>query len=741
MHVVRIAHISDLHFDRANTNLETWRLLSRRLTDVQPELLLVTGDIVNSPDDQSYEKAHDALETLCRDIGGAARPIPYFVCPGNHDRHDLGNAAPRTQRRSLLNRLVGKLAAPFRSRTQRRADAFDRIFQGRIALAGRDGRRDLLLGPSHNQWTVRILGVDSSINADVSARGFVSYGTIETIKEAMSNADDVDFSILLVHHHLLPVRSLENARQGSIGDLAALTTLINAGTLVEALAAAHVDVALHGHEHAANWGRYATLELGGGETTVVGAGSATGAVTLKPCDPGRVSFNVVELGEDRKVSFTEHRYDGARVTWTVNPPFEIYDSEGLRRARFLRRAGSNIQRAPESDVVRYIEFTSERDGIVRERRTNVDFRQDPILVIAAKNRTGTPTDLKIKLTSPNGEAWTPDQQPFFRQSDKERDAWIYQCNLPRRITSDFQTLEFSYRWLGGAVLTAEEIEAIDEPSRGEFRKDGYEFGAIRVDGYFREMRLVIKLPPEFAPANESDDVETILQDLSLESSFESSPLPQADVINRLRLVGRGLYSLVIPYPRRGYLYGVKWKVPAARPLDAAGAQFIEKARANGDKLAEVFHGGLAKTGISASTTVALYVPNDRRNLLNLAGGYPPGSALPKTIDPAMVDNIAAQAWRGATSGVVRSSSGSAAFRPEVGFEPEEAALLAIPVRFGVDWINDAPWGVVRVGLGTLPSEIAAIGEPGQGSALRNALLYPMILMLGEAGIGLSDRRP
>ena len=92
----------------------------------------------------------------------------------------------------------------------------------------------------------------------------------------MADADEIDLGILLVHHHLLPVRALEHARQHSRVDLANVTPLTNAGTLTEAVAAAYIDIVLHGDEHAANWGRDAkNTESGGGETNIIGAGSAT----------------------------------------------------------------------------------------------------------------------------------------------------------------------------------------------------------------------------------------------------------------------------------------------------------------------------------------------------------------------------------------------------------------------------------------------------------------------------------
>jgi hypothetical protein len=181
--VSKIAHISDLHFDKAEKNKETWSSLVNHLKEViQSELILVTGDIVDTPKTRLYRKAQSALEELCRGVKPAAR---YFVCPGNHDRHPRGNA-PFLAKNRGLRRLIG---LPIRAWLKKNASEFNRIFDGRIARL--DPPDDISVGNLGNRWNLRILGIDSSINADASARGFIGRDDIAKITAVGSISEQI----------------------------------------------------------------------------------------------------------------------------------------------------------------------------------------------------------------------------------------------------------------------------------------------------------------------------------------------------------------------------------------------------------------------------------------------------------------------------------------------------------------------------------------------------------------------
>src|SRR6266446_2316913 len=90
MDTITIAHLSDLHFDGTEAQLEVWQSLRKFLNKViKPSLILITGDIVDTPDEKLYALAQKELNEL-ETVG--TEQLRYRICPGNHDRHPYGNA-------------------------------------------------------------------------------------------------------------------------------------------------------------------------------------------------------------------------------------------------------------------------------------------------------------------------------------------------------------------------------------------------------------------------------------------------------------------------------------------------------------------------------------------------------------------------------------------------------------------------------------------------------------------------
>jgi len=69
-----VAHISDLHFGYNDPVLV--RSLGEALGAIKPQLVVVSGDLVEHATDAEFASARDFLETL---------PGPQIVVPGNHD--------------------------------------------------------------------------------------------------------------------------------------------------------------------------------------------------------------------------------------------------------------------------------------------------------------------------------------------------------------------------------------------------------------------------------------------------------------------------------------------------------------------------------------------------------------------------------------------------------------------------------------------------------------------------------
>jgi hypothetical protein len=191
---------------------------------------------------------------------------------------------------------------------------------------------------------------------------------------------------------------------------------------------------------------------------------------------------------------------------------------------------------------------------------------------------------------------------------------------------------------------------------------------------------------------------------------------------------------VVPYPRRGYLYGIKWNPPPARKRDGASAHFGEVAIAKGDTLAKCFHDGLAETALRDRCTVNLYVPDARATRLVPVGAFPPNAASGQSVGLYSGDEFLVPAWRGAYPVALREDAADTE-ASELGFRAGESALLALPVRFSLSWTNDAPWGVIRLGVRNMSEDVRALLAPSNATTLKRRLLWPMILMLAESGVG------
>jgi 3',5'-cyclic AMP phosphodiesterase CpdA len=302
---INIVHLSDLHFGISPEQLEIWRSLSRFINNkINPQLLLITGDIVDTVDKNLYRAAREELDRL-EAVNG------YRVCPGNHDRHIHGNALGRVLRKAIFWKSGNEHAL------------FDNVFGGLVARD--EDPKDLVLTSEGNRWSLRIIGFDTSMYVKYSAQGFAPLKQLESFGAALSDKKALDLVIFLQHHHLLPIAELDSLRQ-SMGGLFSPSIMLNAGTMLKRLAQHNINLVLHGHEHQRHVARYGTFEGRKGEVVVVGAGSATGAKTLAGCELQRASANLIELCEDRSVYLREIRHNGNDWCITNDPEILLFDS-------------------------------------------------------------------------------------------------------------------------------------------------------------------------------------------------------------------------------------------------------------------------------------------------------------------------------------------------------------------------------------------------------------------------------
>jgi len=237
--VIRIAHLSDLHYDRSRQLRVTLERLVRLVADSGPDLVVVSGDL--SADGRSGQ-----LDEV-RDILGRLDRIPMLVVPGNRDLEPSAGPPGESQPLPVDSDLDFFLA-----------------LEPALAL-GFEDEGDGESDPGH-RFVARFGPTEPVLEDD----RFVAVGVQSSPKlssESLARAarrlrrSDGRVRIFALHHGLLPVPG----RKLRDGDLVA-----RAGDVLSLLCDLRVDLVLHGHVHRANVWRLSDAR---GDIVVASAGA------------------------------------------------------------------------------------------------------------------------------------------------------------------------------------------------------------------------------------------------------------------------------------------------------------------------------------------------------------------------------------------------------------------------------------------------------------------------------------
>jgi 3',5'-cyclic AMP phosphodiesterase CpdA len=209
-----LAHLSDLHFGRVS--LEVVDPLVAAICELRPDVVVISGDLVENATDQEFRDARVFLDRL---------PQPHIIVPGNHD-------------------------LAFRNPIRR-------VYQG-LDLYRRYITDDPL--PGYRDEEIVILGVNTARRFPIRG-GRISEWQVRVIEQRLRGEQ---VRILVTHHpfdlaEIYPNRELVNRARSAMARLAAV-----------------VDLLLAGHMHVGHAGQTAVrYKLSGRSPIFVQAGTAT----------------------------------------------------------------------------------------------------------------------------------------------------------------------------------------------------------------------------------------------------------------------------------------------------------------------------------------------------------------------------------------------------------------------------------------------------------------------------------
>ena len=250
-----LVHLSDLHFGRTDPALI--EPLSRRVHDLRPDVVVISGDLTQRARTAQFEEARRFLDTL---------PGPQIVVPGNHD-------VP-------LYNVLARFLAPL--------DRFRRIITDDLEPAFLDAE-------------IAVVGINTARSLTFKG-GRVSEAQIERVRERLCKLDRSITKVLVTHH---PFDVPEDADPKQL--------VGRARQAIHAFANCGADLIMSGHMHESGASdpaaRYGLEE---GAPLVVQAGTATSTRGRGEAN----SFNAVYV-EPNRARIDRHAWDAEKAAFAV----------------------------------------------------------------------------------------------------------------------------------------------------------------------------------------------------------------------------------------------------------------------------------------------------------------------------------------------------------------------------------------------------------------------------------------
>jgi 3',5'-cyclic AMP phosphodiesterase CpdA len=313
---VRIAHITDLHYDGSFAWKKRFQKLVECLCDEQPDALFVTGDLVNSPSDKHFKELLEVFENLYRSAGGIdpgwsskLRSSTFVVC-GNHDVAYSGlHFGFRTNTRPFRNFQDELLKNAKLPSTDVQAERF--FVETGIAVFPYDS----------NTFEGRKRGWAANGHiADLDARTDKLRSLFKNVQREAGVSLSEATKIAILHHHPLPLPADSK-------DITAepFMLLDNANHFLRRIAEEGVHLVLHGHRHVSGHCKFAAARYPDNTVVVSSCGSS-----CKPSESTRELglFTARHCGSITRQSF---RASQADLDFTADSPAVEAVSYAYRR--------------------------------------------------------------------------------------------------------------------------------------------------------------------------------------------------------------------------------------------------------------------------------------------------------------------------------------------------------------------------------------------------------------------------
>jgi predicted MPP superfamily phosphohydrolase len=314
---VRLVHLTDLHYG-FGFNDELWNHVEAIVADLQPHVIFVTGDLVNSPWWWRCRRVRamlDKLKTKTASVKQKRSPLLYVI-PGNHDTRvqgilPVGQITPLVLTLSVVVwagayvhgwqtwQWVVPIAVTLIVCRYALLRKFTHFFSDSIPA----------LPLTLSDLSLVVYPFDSATHATSGATGQIPVQQFVSARKEADETSDAPYRIALVHHHTVPIPY--DSEQES------LMVLKNAGAFLSEIAGRGVRLVLSGHKHHQHISRVSINAETPDELEVTVLNTGTPTARRHPSRFG-YNFSVIEIHPCSGAKIKQYRSDGG--PFNLRPP-------------------------------------------------------------------------------------------------------------------------------------------------------------------------------------------------------------------------------------------------------------------------------------------------------------------------------------------------------------------------------------------------------------------------------------
>jgi predicted MPP superfamily phosphohydrolase len=532
---IGIVHISDLHLTTAGAKEIFDSHVINDIRGFKPSLIVVTGDLLDHPNEEEFEAVRQRFQTLCENCELDYRER-LIVVPGNHDYRFYG--------------LMGK-------KVTLQDSGFEKAFPGwqrpRFFAFGKQSISIFCFDSNTN---------DPRINFARGKVGQAEYGRFSREYGELQNqykaAFDGSYKICLLHHHPLPIAQTETDH---LFDNDAFLGLEDAGTFMQEMVENHIDLVLHGHKHFPFFARtkFITAKHGERELTILAAGST--------CKPGLGAqgngYNLITLKDNNTIEVAQ-RFRDTSGGFKLRQQISVMTYEMYRERRYLEALK---QRPYMIEVERHNILINEfGDSECLEEYRN--FRVSPDqqvsgLPVSSKTFAGT-----FKGFSAFSRSNTMSDPRWKIDEDSTERFFKGRIDFGKQVTYETGPISFDsfYYHFNAFALDKEQGKRL-------YGDDGDEYYVSYVGYPVGTLLIMIRLPEDIKTS--SFDVIVWEEDRNRNSDEEEYCRRSLHISELTRTA-----TLIVPKPLLHFSYGISWQLPSktrnTSPQDEGNAKLIRK---------------------------------------------------------------------------------------------------------------------------------------------------------------------